>query len=92
MAFLVHAEASTDSPMNRQWLPCQGWTWRRKRVHAINIGKFNIGSMTGRSRKVADVTERRKLDFLDVQETKQRILAVIESCYIVELVNDEDKG
>ena len=56
-------------PKNWQGLPRQGRAWLKKRVQDIRIGTLNIGTMTGRSREVADVMERRKIDVLCVQET-----------------------
>ena len=59
-------------PKNGQGLPRQGRVWLKKKVQAIRIGTLNVGSMTGRSREVADVMDRRKVDILCVQETRWR--------------------
>ncbi|XP_065662616.1 uncharacterized protein LOC136085255 [Hydra vulgaris] len=36
----------------------------------VKFGTFNVGSMTGKGRELADAMERRKLDILCVQETR----------------------
>ena len=36
----------------------------------MKIGTLNVGSMTGKSREVADAMERRKINILCVQETR----------------------
>ena len=59
-------------PINGQGLPRQGRARLKKKVQAVRIGTLNVGSMTGRSREVADVMERRKVDILCVQETRWR--------------------
>ena len=56
-------------PINGQGLPRQGRAWLKKKVQEIRIGTLNVGTTTGRSREVADVMERRKVDILCVQET-----------------------
>ena len=60
------------SPINGQGLPRQGRARLKKQVQEIRIGSLNVGSMTGRSREVVDVMERRKVDILCVQETRWR--------------------
>ena len=40
-----------------------------KRVE-LKVGTLNVGTMTGKSRELADVMERRKVDVLCVQETR----------------------
>ena len=36
----------------------------------LKVGTLNVGTMTGKSRELADVMERRKVDALCVQETR----------------------
>ena len=55
---------------SRQGLPRQGRARLKKKVQELRIGTLNVGSMTGRSREVADVMERRRVDILCVQETR----------------------
>ncbi|XP_066969173.1 uncharacterized protein [Macrobrachium rosenbergii] len=57
-------------PINGRGLPCQGRVWLKKKVQELRIGTLNVGIMTGRSREVADVMERRNIDILCVQETR----------------------
>ena len=74
------------SPINGQGLPRQGRARLKKQVQEIRIGTLNVGSMTGRSREVVDVMERRKVDIFyvcrkqDGEAIKQRTLAVDISC------------
>jgi len=42
---------------------------KAKRVD-LKVGTLNVGTMTGKSRELADVMERRKVDVLCVQETR----------------------
>ena len=44
----------------------------RKKVTRVElkVGTLNMGTMTGKSRELADVIERRKIDMLCVQETQ----------------------
>ncbi|XP_064118983.1 uncharacterized protein LOC135223991 [Macrobrachium nipponense] len=60
------------SPINGQGLPRQGRARLKKQVQAIRMGTLNVGSMNGRSREVADVLERRRVDILCEQETRWR--------------------
>ena len=55
---------------NGQGLPRQGRARLKKKVQALRVGTLNVGSMNSRSREVADVMERRKVDILCVQETR----------------------
>ncbi len=44
---------------------------RKDRKVEIRVGSLNVGTMTGKGRKlVADMIEKRKIDVLSVQETK----------------------
>ena len=44
--------------------------WKERRS-LIMVGTFNIGTMTGRGRELADMMERRNVDILRLQETKR---------------------
>lgn len=56
--------------INGQGLPRQGWARLKKKAQELRIGTLNVGTMTGQSREVPDVMERRKIDILCVQETR----------------------
>ncbi|KAK3573614.1 hypothetical protein QTP86_030001, partial [Hemibagrus guttatus] len=43
---------------------------RKGKSVGLRIGTLNVGTMTGKSRELADVMERRKVDILCVQETR----------------------
>ena len=65
------AQRSPTSAETRRGLPHQHGRMRlKKRVHTLRIATLNIGSITGRGREVADLTERRKINILCVQETR----------------------
>uniref|UniRef100_A0A914WDC8 Reverse transcriptase domain-containing protein n=1 Tax=Plectus sambesii TaxID=2011161 RepID=A0A914WDC8_9BILA len=53
-----------------QGLPAQGRSRLKKRAHRIRLATLNIGTMTGRSRELADALKNRRIDFACVQETK----------------------
>ncbi|XP_063595885.1 uncharacterized protein LOC134772741 [Penaeus indicus] len=56
--------------ISEQGLPRQERTRLKKPVQKIRVGTLNVGSLTGRSRELADVMERRKIGVLCVQETR----------------------
>ena len=45
---------------------------RKVRSVSLKFGTLNVGTITGESRELADITERRKLDILFVQETRSK--------------------
>ena len=51
----------------RQGLPRHGRSGLKK---LVRIGTLNVGSMTGRSRELADLMMRRRINILCVQETR----------------------
>ena len=59
---------------NRLGLPAGGRselkTLAQKPQPVTRLGSLNIGTMTGRSRELADVLKRRRVDIACVQETK----------------------
>ena len=58
-------------PINRQGLPhIIGRVRLKKQVQRVRVGTLNVGSMTGKSREVAEVMNVRKVDILCVQETR----------------------
>ena len=58
-------------PINRQGLPhFNGRVRPKKQVQMLRVGTLNVGSMTGKSREVAEVMNVRKVDILCVQETR----------------------
>ncbi|XP_063611527.1 uncharacterized protein LOC134785169 [Penaeus indicus] len=56
--------------ISEQGLPRQERARLKKPVQKIRVGTLNVGSLTGRSRELADVMERRKIGVLCVQETR----------------------
>ena len=36
----------------------------------VRVGTLNVGTMTGKSREIVDMIERRQLDVLCIRETK----------------------
>ena len=50
--------------VKKQQEACKG------RCSLIRVGTFNIGTMTGRGKELADMMERRNVDILCLQETK----------------------
>ena len=54
---------------NWQGLPAHGRGRLKKRVH-IRFATINIGTLTGRSRELADTLKTRRIDIACVQETK----------------------
>ena len=63
-------ETRIAAAISERRLPCPGRA-RLKKI-AQGVGSLNVGSMTGRSREVADVMKRRKINILCVQETRWR--------------------
>ena len=61
-------EPRRTAAISERRLPCSGRA-RLKKI-AQRVGSLNVGSMTGRSREVADVMKRRKINILCVQETR----------------------
>ena len=55
---------------NGRGLPHQEWAGLKKVVQKIRLGTVNVGSLTGRSRELADLMDRRKVNILCVQETR----------------------
>ncbi|RWS09084.1 craniofacial development protein 2-like protein, partial [Dinothrombium tinctorium] len=56
---------------NRRGLPASGRGRLKKRVQLqLRLGTINIGTMTGRSRELADALKSRRIDIACVQETK----------------------
>ncbi|XP_045449635.1 craniofacial development protein 2-like [Melitaea cinxia] len=57
---------------NGQGLLHQGRGQRKRRVQEVNlrIASWNVGTMTGRGRELADVLERRRINIACLQETK----------------------
>ena len=60
---------------NEQGLPGQGRSRLKKRVHRrkereLRVGTINIGTLNGKSREIADLVDRRKVDILCLQETR----------------------
>uniref|UniRef100_A0A914WZU0 Endonuclease/exonuclease/phosphatase domain-containing protein n=1 Tax=Plectus sambesii TaxID=2011161 RepID=A0A914WZU0_9BILA len=51
-------------------LPRDGRTRLKKQVQTIRIASLNVGSMTGRSRELADVLKKRKVHIACVQEVR----------------------
>ncbi|KAK3573700.1 hypothetical protein QTP86_032065, partial [Hemibagrus guttatus] len=45
---------------------------RKGKSVGLRIGTLNVGTMTGKGRKLADMMERRKVDILCVQETRRK--------------------
>ena len=45
---------------------------RKVRSVSLKFGTLNVGTITGKSRELADMMERRKVDILCVQETRWR--------------------
>ena len=43
---------------------------QNKKVNNLRIGTWNVGTLTGKGREIADVMERRKVRILCIQETK----------------------
>ena len=55
----------------RQGLPHKLRMWPKKRVKTrLRIFSLNLGTMTGKSRELAEMLDRRKIDIACVQETK----------------------
>ena len=54
---------------NEQELPANGRSGLKKRVQ-LRFGTINVGTMTGRSRELADTLKNRRIDIACVQETK----------------------
>ncbi|KAK3525575.1 hypothetical protein QTP70_000455 [Hemibagrus guttatus] len=46
---------------------------RKGKSVGLRIGTLNVGTMTGKGRELADMMERRKVDILCVQETRQKL-------------------
>ena len=63
-------EPRLAAAISERRLPCPGRA-RLKKI-AQRVGSLNVGCMTGRSREVADVMKRRKINILCVQETRWR--------------------
>ena len=57
-------------PINGQGLPRNGRVRLKKQVQVMRIGTLNVGSMTGKSREVAEMMNSRRVDILCVQETR----------------------
>ena len=65
-------------PISEQGLPRHGRPGLKKQVQrqktrkdiVIRVGTLNVGTMTGKSREVADLMDRRRLGVLCVQETR----------------------
>ena len=57
-------------PINGQGLPRNGRVRLKKQVQVMRIGTLNVGSMTGKSREVAEMMNIRRVDILCVQETR----------------------
>lgn len=59
---------------SEQGLPGQGRAGLKKRVQRREkewrVGTINIGTLTGKSREIADLVERRRVDILCLQETR----------------------
>ncbi|XP_045445776.1 craniofacial development protein 2-like [Melitaea cinxia] len=57
---------------NGQGLLLQGRGQRKRRVQEVSlrIASWNVGTMTGRGRELADVLERRRINIACLQETK----------------------
>ena len=53
-----------------QGLPHQERVRLKKQAHKMRFGTYNVGSMTGKARELADLMKSRKVDILCVQETK----------------------
>jgi len=76
----------------RQWRQKREKPEERKQAKRVNlkVGTLNVGTMTGKGRKIADVMERRDVDVLCMQETRcrvQRLDASVEAanCGILEM-------
>ena len=63
-------EPRLAAAINERRLPFPGRA-RLKKI-AQRVGSLNVGSMTGRRRKVADVMKWRKINIFCVQETRWR--------------------
>ncbi|XP_059389804.1 craniofacial development protein 2-like [Carassius carassius] len=59
-----------DGVRNGRGLPAQGRGRLKKRVHRIRLATLNIGTLTGRSRELADTLKTRRIDIACIQETK----------------------
>ncbi|XP_058639968.1 craniofacial development protein 2-like [Onychostoma macrolepis] len=59
-----------DGVGNGLGLPVQGRDRPKKIVHRIRLATLNIGTLTGRSRELADTLKTRRIDIACIQETK----------------------
>uniref|UniRef100_W5LYV5 Reverse transcriptase domain-containing protein n=1 Tax=Lepisosteus oculatus TaxID=7918 RepID=W5LYV5_LEPOC len=59
-----------DAVRNGQELPTQGRSQLKKLAKRIRLATINIGTMTGRSRELANSLKERKVDIACVQDTK----------------------
>ena len=87
-------EPRLAAAISERRLPCPGRA-RLKKI-AQRVGSLNVGSMTGRSREVADVMKRRKINILCVQEldgveTRPEILEKVTSSSTVEQTRKEEE-
>ena len=67
--------------------------WKGRRT-LIRVGTLNIGTMTGRGRKLADMMDRRNVDNLCLQETKWKgvkrgTLRMATNYFTTELMEEE---
>ncbi len=53
-----------------QGLPAQGRGRLKKLVQHLRLATLNVGTLTGRTRKLADALRTRRVDFACMQETK----------------------
>ena len=60
-------------PVNGQGLPRpKGQARLKKQVQNVRVATLNVGSMTGRSREIAEMMNKRRVDALCVQEIRWR--------------------
>ena len=64
------AQIHRPNSVEGRGLPHQERVRLKKLVHKMRFGTLNVGSMTGRSRAIADLMRMRRVDVLCVQETR----------------------
>ena len=83
-------------PVNGQGLPRpKGQARLKKQVQNVRVATLNVGSMTGRSREVAEMMNKRRVDALCVQETRWRgdkVKEVGGGCKLLYSGADENGG
>ena len=71
---------------NGRGLPRQERAGLKKLVQKIRASTLNVGSLTGRSRELADLMDRRKVNTLWIQETRwkgNRLKELREGCKLI---------